>query len=165
MTARTLSRPLDVWRAVVSTASDGGVTTLRLAAALVIWPHGAQKVLGWFGGHGLQGTLGFMTSMGIPPVMAWMAILAEFVGGIALALGLFTRLAAVGVFGTMLTAMLMVHAKNGFFMNWSGQQAGEGIEYFVYALAVLGVVAWKGGGTWSLDRKLTSLHEGSSSTR
>lgn len=127
---------------------------LRLAAAIVIWPHGAQKVLGWFGGHGLQATVGFMSSMGIPPPFAWLAIAAEFLGGIALALGLLTRVAALGVFSTMAVALFMVHAKNGFFMNWTGQQAGEGIEYFVYALAVLGVLVWNGGGRASLDRLL-----------
>lgn len=155
MTAAALSKRLDIKQAVLATGNDGSLLALRLAAGLVIWPHGAQKVLGWFGGHGLAGTVGFMSSMGVPPVFAYLAIAAEFLGGIALLLGLFTRVAAFGVFSTMAVAVLMVHAKNGFFMNWTGQQAGEGIEYFIYALAVLGVLVWKGGGRASIDRILT----------
>lgn len=138
-------------RRLTLTKQDWAVTALRVAAGVVIWPHGAQKLLGWFGGYGLQGTLGFMTGSGIPLVFAWLAIIAEFFGGLGLILGLLTRVAAFGVFATMATAVLMIHLKNGFFMNWTGQQKGEGFEYFIYALVVLGVVMWRGGGAASVD--------------
>ena len=92
--------------------------------------------------------------MGIPLVFAWLAIAAEFLGGIGLIFGFLTRVAAFGVFSTMVTAVAMIHAKNGFFMNWTGAQKGEGIEYFIYALAVLGILIAKGGGNLSIDRIL-----------
>jgi putative oxidoreductase len=142
------------WAKLVATRDDWVLTLLRVAAGVVIWPHGAQKLLGWFGGYGLQGTLGFMTGSGIPLVFAWLAIIAEFFGGLGLVLGFMTRVAAFGVFVTMATAVLMIHAKNGFFMNWTGQQKGEGIEYFIYALVVLGTLVWSGGGAVSVDRAL-----------
>lgn len=144
---------------VLRTERDGALTVLRIAAGLMIWPHGAQKLLGLFGGYGVEGTLGFFTSMGIPPFLGWAAILAEFFGGIALVTGLLTRPAALGVLATLAVAALTVHLPNGFFMNWSGQQKGEGIEFFLLALPVLGVVAWKGAGAWSVDRFLVSLIE------
>lgn len=137
-----------------ATKADWSLTLLRVAAGVVIFPHGAQKVLGAFNGPGLQGTLGFMSSMGIPLVFAWLAIAAEFLGGIGLIFGFLTRVAAFGVFSTMVTAVAMIHAKNGFFMNWTGAQKGEGIEYFIYALAVLGILIAKGGGNLSIDRIL-----------
>src|SRR5882762_2765112 len=101
----------------------------RLTLGLVMFPHGAQKVLGWFGGHGFSGTMGFFTQqMHIPALFAFLAIMAEFAGSLALIAGLFTRVAAFGIAVTMLVAMTTVHAANGFFMNWSGQQKGEGFE-------------------------------------
>jgi putative oxidoreductase len=137
---------------LLATDNDWGQTVLRLAAGIVIWPHGAQKLLGLFGGYGLEGTLGFLTKMGIPLAFAWLAVIAEFFGGLALALGLFSRIAALGVFSTLAVALVMVHLPNGFFMNWSGNQKGEGIEYFLFALPVLALVVWRGAGAFSLDR-------------
>ena len=89
---------------------------LRLTLAVVMFPHGAQKALGWFGGEGLTPTLQFFTSAGIPPVLAWLVIAAEFLGPLGLAVGLLTRLAALGIAGVMIGAIKMVHWKNGFFM-------------------------------------------------
>ena len=99
----------------------------RLVLALVILPHGAQKLLGWFGGYGFDGTMGFFTgTLGIPAALAVLVILGESLGALGLAFGAFTRLSAFGVAATMLGAVFMAHAPNGFFMNWTGQQAGEG---------------------------------------
>jgi putative oxidoreductase len=140
---------------VVRTGNDWGPTILRLALALVIFPHGAQKVLGWFGEYGIGGTLGFFGSMGIPVVFGALAIAAEFLGAIGLAAGLLSRVAAFGIAATMAVAALMVHVPNGFFMNWSGKQAGEGFEYHLLVIAMARVIMVKGGGRASLDRKLT----------
>ena len=101
---------------------------LRLTLAVVIFPHGAQKVLGWFGGPGLTPTLQFFASAGIPPVLAWLVLAAEFLGPLALAVGLLTRLAAFGIAGVMFGAIKMVHWNNGFFMNWSGAPCAQATD-------------------------------------
>ncbi|MBS1715594.1 MAG: DoxX family protein [Armatimonadetes bacterium] len=146
------------WQRVLSTSDDFALTVLRISAAVVVWPHGAQKLLGWFGGHGPEGTVGFMgQALGVPPALAWLVIIAEFFGSIALALGLLTRVAALGIFSTLAVAVVMVHLPNGFFMNWTGQQKGEGIEYFLFALPVLAILLWRGAGAWSVDKALTGL--------
>lgn len=99
---------------------------LRIVLGAVFLPHGAQKVLGWFGGHGFAGTMAFFTqNMHIPAVLAFLAIAAEFGGAIALFLGLFTRIAALGIAADMVVVVAMVHWQNGFFMNWSGNQKGR----------------------------------------
>src|SRR5207244_3879569 len=110
---------------------------LRVLLAAVMFPHGAQKVLGWFGGHGFGGTMQFFTQQShIPAPFAFLAIIAEFAGSIALLFGLLTRLSAFGIGVNMAVAMFLVHLPNGLFMNWSGQQKGEGFEYHLLAIAV-----------------------------
>jgi putative oxidoreductase len=138
--------------------TDAGVVglILRLTLAVVIFPHGAQKVLGWFGGHGFRNTVKFFTNTGIPIIFAWLAIAAEFLGPLGLALGLLTRVAALGIACVMLVAMLKVHWPHGFFMNWSGNQKGEGFEFHLLALGMAIALILMGGGSWSVDRALTS---------
>jgi putative oxidoreductase len=131
---------------------------LRLALAAVIFPHGAQKVLGWFGGYGLAGTMGFFTGkMGIPAAFAITAIAAEFLGSLGLFVGLLARVAAFGIFCDMAVAVAMVHSKVGFFMNWFGQMpaGNEGFEYHILAMALAFAVMVRGAGPVSLDRALT----------
>lgn len=138
-------------------ATHGGVGALlaRLTLAGVFFPHGAQKVLGWFGGHGFSGTLQTFTSqMGIPTPLAVIAILTEFLAPLALVVGLFSRLAALGIGTIMLVAMFMVHLPHGFFMNWFGGQGGEGFEYHLLAIGLSLVVIVQGGGLWSIDEIL-----------
>lgn len=128
---------------------------LRLALAVVMFPHGAQKVLGWFGGYGWSGTMGFLTgTIGLPSPLAALVILIEFLAPILLVAGVLTRLAALGVAAVMVGAIVTVHAQHGFFMNWSGSQAGEGFEYHLLALGIAFALALGGGGRWALDRKL-----------
>lgn len=127
----------------------------RLALGIVMFPHGAQKMLGWFGGPGIGGTYhAFVHRMGIPGPFAALAMLAEFIGSTLLVLGLFTRIAAFGIMVNMIVATLLVHVPNGFFMNWMGQKPGEGFEYHLLAigLALVGILA--GGGSASVDREL-----------
>jgi putative oxidoreductase len=124
----------------------------RVVLALVMLPHGAQKLLGWFGGYGFSGTMGFFTdTMHIPAPIALLVILGESIGAVMLALGLGTRLSAFGISAIMAGAILTSHAQHGFFMNWFGNQQGEGIEFHLLALA-LGVplLIW-GGGRYAMD--------------
>ena len=109
----------------------------RLTLGLVMFPHGAQKALGWFGGYGFSGTMNFFTQqMHIPAPLAFLAIAAEFAGSIGLILGCFSRIAAFGIATNMVVAILTVHAANGFFMNWFGAQKGEGFEYHLLAIGL-----------------------------
>jgi len=141
---------------LLATTNDGVLTLLRLVLGIVFFAHGAQKMLGWFGGYGFSGTMGFLTSgMHIPAVFAFLAIAAEFFGSLGLILGLLTRIAAFGIAVNMLVAILMVHMQFGFFANWSGKQKGEGIEYHLLVLALAIALIIRGGGAFSADRALS----------
>jgi len=136
--------------------TDSGVAglLLRLTLAIVMFPHGAQKALGWFGGHGFKGTMKYFSDSGIPAVFAFLAIAAEFVGPLGLAAGLLTRVAAFGIACVMVVAIITVHWQHGFFINWYGNQKGEGIEYHLLALGIAITLMIVGGGAWSLDNAL-----------
>lgn len=141
---------------LIRTSSLAGPLAARLALGLVIFPHGAQKVLGWFGGHGISGTMGFFTGkLGIPSAFAALAIAAEFLGSIGLLTGTLSRVAAFGIAAVMAVAVLMVHLPVGFFMNWNGTQAGEGYEYHLLAIGLALVVMIHGGGRYSVDHALS----------
>lgn len=146
-------------KAFFATAKNNyALLILRLVAAGVMLPHGAQKTLGWFGGNGFDGTMGFFTSMlGIPWIVALLVILAESVGAIALIFGFCTRLCAFGMGAVMVGAVLIAHGNNGFFMNWGGNLQGEGYEYHVLYLGILLVLFLWGGGALSLDAKIASM--------
>lgn len=127
---------------------------LRLTLAVVFFPHGAQDVLGWFGGFGLAGTWEFFTQkMGIPAFFAALAITAEFPGSIGLFFGFLARVAAFGIFCVMATAVWAVHSKVGFFMNWFGKMpaGNEGFEFHLLALALSLAVMARGAGAFSID--------------
>lgn len=145
-----------MFKKFIATDSDRTTLILRLTLALVFFPHGAQKVLGWFGGYGFSGTMGFFTeTMGLPWLLAFLVVMAEFLAPIGLTLGLLTRGAAFGILAVMLGAIATVHGKVGFFMNWYGNQQGEGFEYHLLAIGLALAVLIKGGGAWSLDRRLS----------
>jgi putative oxidoreductase len=129
---------------------------LRLALGAVFFAHGAQKMLGWWGGHGFSATMSGFEHRGIPAALAFLAIAAEFFGGIGLILGLLSRVAAFGIACVMLVAIFKVHLVNGFFMNWAGQQKGEGFEYHVLVLAMTAAIMIAGSGAWSVDRALSA---------
>jgi putative oxidoreductase len=145
---------------ILNTQSDDRIATLlRLTLGIVMFPHGAQKVLGWFGGYGFSGTMGFFTQqMGIPAVFAFLAILAEFAGSLGLMTGLLTRVSAFGIAVVMVVAA-SVHMGNGFFMNWNGNQAGEGFEYHILALSMAIALLIRGGGAFSIDTFLSSKRQ------
>ena len=142
-------------RNIFSTDDSVATAILRLVLGVVFFAHGAQKMLGWFGGSGFSGTMGFFTShMNIPAPFAFLAIAAEFFGGLGLILGFLTRIAAFGIAVNMLVAIFMVHAPNGMFMNWTGQQKGEGFEYHLLALAITVFLMIRGAGAFSIDRAM-----------
>ncbi len=138
-------------------ATDNDITgfILRVLLGLVFFPHGAQKVFGWFGGQGFAGTMAGFEKMGIPAFFAFLAIMAESCGSLGLITGLLTRVAAFGITCNMLVAVALIHFKNGFFMNWFGQKHGEGFEYHILVVAIAVALMIKGGGRWSVDRMLT----------
>jgi putative oxidoreductase len=141
---------------LLNTSGDAGVTLIRVALGLVMFAHGAQKVLGWFGGYSWSGTMGFLTTqLGIPAGFAALAIIAEFFGSLGLITGLLGRVAAFGILCNMTVAVAMVHLKVGFFMNWTGTQKGEGFEYHILAIAMALLIIWKGSGAYSIDKVIT----------
>src|ERR1700741_3665022 len=112
-------------RRVLATEGDWGATVARVALGGVMLPHGAQKLLGWFGGYGFQATMGFLTTqVGLPYPIAVLVILIESFGGLFLVLGLGGRVMAAGVAAVMVGAVVTTHLANGFFMNWAGTQKG-----------------------------------------
>jgi putative oxidoreductase len=133
----------------------------RLALGLVVFPHGAQKLLGWFGGYGFHGTMGFLTgAAGLPSFIALLVILIEFFGAVFLIFGFATRIAAIGIIGNFLGIVLTTHLKNGFFMNWYSQAGqGEGLEYFILLFGLAITVLIAGGGKLSIDSLLTGTNK------
>ena len=137
-----------------STNNDAGLALIRIALGVVMFPHGVQKMLGWFGGYGWTGTMGFFTTqMGFPVVFAALAILAEFLGSLGLITGLLGRVAAFGILCNMVVAVTLIHSKVGFFMNWTLTAGrGEGYEFHILAIAMALLIIWKGSGAYSADR-------------
>jgi putative oxidoreductase len=153
-----------MFRKLLNTDNDFMLSMIRVVLGVVFFAHGAQKMLGWFGGDGFSGTMAFFTQqLGIPSVLAFMAIVAEFFGGLGLLVGLLSRVAACGIACNMLVAITMLHIHNGFFMDWFGTQQGEGIEYHLLALALALTVIVRGAGAYSLDRFLSQWTEGQAS--
>jgi len=147
--------PVDMLTRILGSNGDWVITIARIVLGVVFFAHGAQKALGRFGGQGLRSTVRiFREHLRIPAPLAVLAIAAEFLGGLGLIVGLLSRMAALGIAGVMIVALLTVHWKFGFFMNWYGEQRGNGIEYHVLVLVLALVVIIKGGGPSSLDQVL-----------
>lgn len=140
---------------LLGTSDDVTLTMLRLILGVVFFAHGAQKLLGWFGGYGFHGTMGFLEHVGLPAPVALLVICTEFFGGLGLIVGLLTRVAALGIGTEMIGALFMVHIPNGFFMNWVGNQKGEGFEYHLLAIAIAATLLLRGAGKFSADRALS----------
>jgi len=140
---------------LMGTNDDVTLTMLRLVLGVVFFAHGAQKLLGWFGGYGFHGTVGFFEHLGMPAPVAFLIICTEFFGGLGLIVGLLTRIAALGIGVEMIGAIFMVHLTNGFFMNWYGTQKGEGFEYHLLAIAIAAVLLLRGAGKFSADGALS----------
>lgn len=151
-----------MWQKIIRTDDDKVLTLLRVALGIVVFPHGAQKLLGWFGGFGYTGTMGFLTGMmHIPYPLALLVIAAEFFGALGLIVGFLGRIAAFGIAVNFIVVMFLVHLPNGFFMNWTGQQKGEGYEFFILLIAMAIAILIRGSGAWSIDRMLWRGRSGS----
>ena len=145
-----------MWKKLLQTENDYAALVLRVMLGVVFFPHGAQKVLGWYGGYGFAGTYDFFTNkLGIPGLFALLAFAAEFLGAIGLIIGLTTRVAAFGILCVMIVAVKMLHWQHGFFMNWYGNQKGEGFEYHLLVIAMAVALMIRGGGALSVDRALS----------
>ena len=142
---------------IIQTANSWSILIIRVMLGIVMFPHGAQKLFGLFGGHGFSGSFGFFTDkMHIPAFFAFLAIMAEGLGSMGLIIGFLTRVAAFGILCNMIVAIWMVHWPHGFFMNWFGNQKGEGFEYHLMAIAICLALIISGGGKWSVDRAIAT---------
>lgn len=142
----TIFRTDDSWSSMV----------LRVTLAIVIFAHGAQKLLGWFGGNGYNGTMGFFTNvMHLPWLIAFLVIIGESLGSVALLIGFLTRFTAASYIVIMLGAIATVHWPMGFFMNWFGKQQGEGFEYHLLVIGMSLALLIAGGGKWSVDELIS----------
>jgi putative oxidoreductase len=138
--------------------TDNSPTQLfvRLALGVVMFPHGVQKALGWFGGAGITKTLQAFAEMGFPAWSVVVLIGVESLGAALLVFGFLTRLWAIGIGASITICMFLNHVQHGFFMNWFGQQKGEGFEYHLLVIGICLALLIKGGGALSVDRKLSS---------
>jgi putative oxidoreductase len=132
-------------------SQDFSLLITRTILGIVIAAHGTQKLFGWFGGYGFEGTMGYFTeTIGLPYLIGALIILAESIGMFALVAGLLSRVMAGALIFIMLGA-ISAHVQNGFFMNWFGAQGGEGYEYHLLVIALSGVVLINGAGKFSVD--------------
>jgi putative oxidoreductase len=144
-----------MFRKLLITQNEYSLALARFLLGLVYFVHGAQKMLGWFGGSGFSGTVAMFNGMGMPTGIALFAIFVEFFGGLGLMIGLLSRLAALGIAVEMMGAILTVHIHFGFFMNWMGRQKGEGFEYHLLAIALAVLILIRGAGALSIDYLLS----------
>src|SRR5512136_2083679 len=145
-----------MFRELLRTDNSPAQLFIRLALGVVMFPHGAQKVLGWFGGPGITNTLQAFAGMGFPEWSVGALMVVESLGAVLLVFGFLTRLWAVGIGMSITICMFLSHVKHGFFMNWLGQQQGEGFEYHLLVIGICLALLIKGGGALSVDRKLSS---------
>ena len=144
-----------MFQRLLSTRNDFAFTILRLMLGIVFFPHGAQKMLGWFGGYGFNGTMGFLTdTAGLPWIIAFLVIAIEFFGSIALIVGFATRIVAVGIISLFTGIIATSHLQNGFFMNWYGNLKGEGYEFHLLIIGMAIALLVSGAGKWSIDYAL-----------
>jgi putative oxidoreductase len=140
---------------IFQTSENTTATIIRIVLGIIMFPHGAQKMLGWFGGYGFNGTMGFLTgTAGLPWIIAFLVITIEFLGAIALIFGFATRVVAVGIISLFAGIIFTSHLQNGFFMNWTGNLKGEGYEYHLLIIGMAIALLVSGAGKWSVDYAL-----------
>jgi len=145
---------------LTQTPNDPTLIAARWVLAIIFYGHGTQKAFGWFGGMGFERSLAFFQdTMSIPPALTVFVIFTELSAATGLVLGLLTRIAAFGLMALMLVAPFANHLYPRFFMNWSGTRGGEGYEYHLLAIALLLGLIVRGGGAWSLDRRMAMRAE------
>ena len=143
---------------MLNTESNWGALVARLALGIVLFPHGAQKMLGWFGGYGFTATIdAFTDQMDLPWLVAFAVICIEFFGSIFMVLGLASRLWSLAIGGLFIGIIFTTHLEHGFFMNWYGNQAGEGYEYALLMVGIALAVLVNGSGKYALDTQKKRL--------
>ena len=143
-----------MFKKLMTTPNSPALMVVRLALGVVMFAHGAQKALGWFGGFGPAGTIGYFDqALGVPAALAVLVIAAEFLGGLGLIVGALSRIAALGVIAVMLGAVALVHLPNGFFADKGG------FEFHILAVAMAVAVVIRGGGALSVDRVIAERAE------
>ena len=143
-------------KTLLTTNPNIGFSIARLTLGLVIFPHGAQKLLGLFGGNGYSATMDFFTAqMGLPNMVAFSIVLIEFFGSISLILGFFSRFWALSLTGMFMGIIYTTQMEHGFFMNWFGNQAGEGYEYSLLVIGLALTILVNGSGKWSMDNLIS----------
>lgn len=143
---------------VLENEKDIAVLILRITVGVVIFAHGAQKLFGWFGGYGFTGTMGYFTeTVGLPYIIGFLVIIGESIGMIALALGLLTRFSAISLIVIMSGAFFIDHLPHGFYMNWFGQNAGEGFEFDILVAGAAAAIAVIGAGRYSVDAWISRI--------
>jgi putative oxidoreductase len=143
-----------VFQKLLHTPNDLALAFARIILGIVFFAHGAQKMLGWFGGFGFSGTVDAFDKMGMPAPLAYFIIFVEFFGALSMIFGLLARLGGLGISALMLGAIFTVHIRNGFYMNWFGNQKGEGFEFHLLVIALAVLILVRGAGAFSLDRLL-----------
>ena len=144
-----------MFQKIIRTENDVVSTILRLVLGLVTFYHGAQKMLGWFGGRGLSGTIALYQHVGIGPVLGLLGVAVEFFGGLALIAGFLGRIAALGIMFRLFAVVWTLYWQFGFFMNWKGELRGEGFEFHLLAFAMGAAILLRGSGAFSVDRFMT----------
>lgn len=146
------SKNISMFRNIFATRNDWTGFVLRLTLGIVLFPHGAQKLLGWFGGYGFNGTMQFFTTTaGLPWIIAFLVIVIESIGALLLVIGLGTRIVALGMLALMTGIVLTSHLQNGFFMNWYGTAAGEGFEFHLLCIGLAIAIIVNGAGRLAFD--------------
>ena len=143
-----------MFQKLLHTPNDLALAFARIILGIVFFAHGAQKMLGWFGGFGFSGTVDAFDKMGMPAPLAYFIIFVEFFGALSMIFGLLSRLGGLGITALMLGAIFTVHMRNGFYMNWFGNQKGEGFEFHLLVIALAVLILVRGAGAFSLDRLL-----------
>ncbi|SEW45022.1 ester cyclase [Chitinophaga arvensicola] len=140
---------------IFSTHNDWTGLILRLTLGLILFPHGAQKVLGWFGGPGFTKEMSFFTdTLHLPWLIAFLVIVTEFFGALSLIAGFASRLWAVAIIILFVGIIFIAHIDNGFFMNWFGTQKGEGYEYHLLIIGLSLAILCQGSGKYAIDNGL-----------
>ncbi len=143
---------MDIKNRIFENDNSWSGLVVRLTLGLVIFPHGAQKLLGLFGGYGFSASMDFFTTqMSIPWLVAFMVIVIEFFGALALLAGFASRIWALAFIGLFLGIIFTTHIQHGFFMNWMGNQEGEGYEYALLVIGLAASLLLTGSGKYAAD--------------
>lgn len=140
---------------IFNTNNDWTGIIARLTLGIILFPHGAQKMLGIFGGFGFSGTMGYFTdTLHLPWIIGFLVIFIEFVGALSLIAGFASRVWSALTMVLFIGIIFNSHLDNGFFMNWLGNQKGEGYEYHLLVIGLSLAILVNGSGKFSIDERM-----------